>query len=192
MMSVASLSICRLASSVVISLARKAATARPIRNAVIITRLNLVLSPMPFSIPPSFSPHAVGESCCLFSAQAAGHFALDFELVAADGGPGFGSECPVNPATVVSHGCQHRLDPAPILLGHLILVRHGQALRRRNRQCNDRWLGRRRRGMDGSGGRCRGRDRRGRRRSVAPPARLDRGTFNRRNEMRRHGSSLGK
>src|SRR5258708_8616186 len=146
MMSVASLSICRFASSVVISLARKAATARPIRNAVIITRLNLVLRPMQFSMPALFSPHAVGESRCLFSAQAAGHFALDFELVAADGGPGFGSECPVYPATVISHGCQHHLDPAPILLGHLILVRHGQALRRRNRQCNDRWLGPRRRG----------------------------------------------
>src|ERR1700730_2075922 len=183
MMRVASLSICRLASSVVISLARKVATARPIRNAVIIIRLNLVLSPMPFSIPPSFSPHAVGESCCLFSAQAAGHFALDFELVAADGGPGFGSECPVDPATVVSHGCQHRLDPAPILLGQLILVRHGQALRRRNRQCNDRWLGRRRR-MDGSGGRCRRRDRRSRRRSLTPPPPLDRGAFHRTNEMR--------
>src|SRR5258708_23515502 len=185
MMRVASLSICRLASSVVISLARKAATARPIRNAVIITRLNLVLSPMPFSIPPSFSPHAVGESRCLFSAQAAGHFGLDFELVAADGGPGFGSECPVDPAIVVSHGCQHRLDPAPILLGHLILVRHGQELRRRNRQCNDRWLGRRRRRMDGSGGRGPRPARRSRTRSLTPPARLGRGTFKPRDESRR-------
>src|SRR5229473_3590642 len=127
MMRVASLSICRLASSVVISLARKVATARPTRNAVIITRLNLVLSPMPFSIPPSFSPHAVGESRCLFSVQAAGHFALDFELVAADGGPGFGSECPVYPATVVSHGCLYHLDPAAAAPGGRQVPRTRQA-----------------------------------------------------------------
>src|SRR5260370_6648020 len=135
MMRVASLSICRLASSVVISLARKVATSRPLRNAVIITRLILVLSPIPFSIPPSFLSHAVGEARCLLSAQAAGHFALDFELVAADGGPGFGPECSVYPAAVISHGCQHHLDPAPILLGRLILARPGPPFRCRDPHC---------------------------------------------------------
>src|SRR5262245_3366946 len=100
MISVASLSTWRLASSVVISRARNVATARPIAKAAIITRLNVVRSPI---LPPE-SAHAVDQPGGLLCRQATRELGLDLELVAADGCPRFRAKCAVDAAGVVTDG----------------------------------------------------------------------------------------
>src|SRR5438552_3625521 len=95
MINVASFSTWRFASSAVISRASAVATASPVANAAIITRLNFVRSPI--SASPA-STHAVDESGRLLRRQATREFGLDLELIAADCGPGFGAEGPVDAA----------------------------------------------------------------------------------------------
>src|SRR5579883_889369 len=131
MISVASFSTSRLASSVVISRARNVATPSPIAKAAIITILNLARSPIAAPCGSRELPHAVDEPRRLFRRQATGELGLDLELVAADGGARFGAESAVDPAGVVTDVGESGLDLAPVAVGHLILVDHDVLLRRR-------------------------------------------------------------
>src|SRR5579871_5474620 len=107
MISVASFSTCRWASSVVISRASRVAMASPIAKAAIITRLNLVRSPIWLS--PE-STRAVDEPGRLLRRQATRELGLYLELVATDGGPRFDAERPVDAAGVVADVGEHSLN----------------------------------------------------------------------------------
>src|SRR3954468_5913915 len=131
MISVASFSTWRLASSVVISRARNVATPSPIAKAAIITRLNLVRSPIAAPCASWASPHAVDELRRLLRRQATSDLGLDLELVAADGGPRFRAESSVDPAGVVPDAGKHGLHLAAVGVRHLILVEHDVLLRQR-------------------------------------------------------------
>src|SRR6478752_6315697 len=130
MISVASLSTWRLASSVVISRASNVATPSPVAKAAIITRLNLARSPIAAPCALRASPHAIDEPGRLLRRQAPGKLGLDLELVAADSGPCFGAEGAVDSARVVADFGEHVLDLTPVAIRHLVVVHH-VLLRRR-------------------------------------------------------------
>src|SRR5215813_9207796 len=140
MMRLASFSIWCLASSAVICQAMKLATARPTTKALISTRLN-------FNRRPTLvSKNAKRKSACvvdelgrLLGGEKARLIGFELELEAADGGPGLGAEHAVDAARVVADRGQRQLGLALLLVGHALLVGHGDAWRRRRGRWRRWW-----------------------------------------------------